>query len=92
MFDLSAVGAVGFAAELVARETSTGSNFESVDNFRAKLIVTDAVGTSVINLIAPFDADGNGLLNGSPTPYDPLLDEFNLKREALATTDRKSVV
>ncbi len=86
VFDLSAVGAVGFAAELVARETSTGSNFESVDNFRAKLIVTDAVGTSVINLIAPFDADGNGLLNGSPTPYDPLLDEFNLKREALATT------
>ena len=86
VFDLSAVGAVGFAAELVARETSTGSNFEAVDNFRAKLILTDSSGTSEINLIAPFDADGNGLLNGSPTPYDPLLDEFNLKRESLATT------
>lgn len=86
VFDLSAVGAVGFAAELVARETSTGSNFESVDNFRARLVVTDAAGASEISLIAPFDADGNGLLNGSPTPYDPLRDEFNLKREPVSTT------
>lgn len=88
VFDLSSIGAVGFSMELVARETSnTTSNFEADDQFRAKLIVTDAAGTSEINLIAPYDTDANGVLNGSSdTPYDVNLDEFNLKREATTVT------
>ena len=83
VFDLTNTGAVGFAMELVARETSTTSNFEIADAFRAKLIVTDAAGTVEVNLIAPFDTDANGMLNGA-TPYDPAADEFNIKREAIA--------
>lgn len=84
VFDLTSTGALGFFMELVARDTSTTSNFEDPDAFRAKLIVTDAAGTSEVNLIAPFDTDGNGMLNGSPTPYDAAADEFNIKREAVA--------
>lgn len=86
VFDLTAVGAVGFSMELVARETSGTSNFEAVDAFRAKLIVTDAAGTSEVNLVAPFDTDANGMINGSGATYDPLTDEFNLKRDAVGVS------
>ncbi len=86
VFDLTSAGPVGFVAELVARDTSATSNFEDVDAFRAKLIVTTTGGTSEINLIAPFDTNANGMLNGSPAPYDAAADEFNLKREAITVS------
>ena len=85
VFDLSSVGSVGFVMELVARETSAASNFESVDAFRAKLIITAAAGVSEVMLSAPFDLDSNGMINGGGTPYDPLVDEFNLRHDPVAT-------
>jgi hypothetical protein len=84
VLDLTNVGAADFSMDLVAREVTTDfSNFEDRDAFSAKLIVSDAAGMWEINLVAPFDTDGNGILTGSPEPYDAAADEFNLRREAL---------
>ena len=86
VLDLTAVGAVGFSAEFIASETSTTSNYEEGDAFRARLILTGAGVPTTIDLIAAFDTDADGMLSGSPAPYDPALDEFNPSRELTDAT------
>ncbi len=73
VIDLSGVGAVNFSAVLRAAETSTASNFERADRFKAELIID---GGTPINLISAYDT-GNGLpatgagggANGAPDGY-----------------------
>jgi len=73
VLDLSTVGEVRFTAKLVANDTSTGSNFDTPDKFRAELIVDGGLPTeSIINLVTPYDTGagapsttGTGL-NGAP--------------------------
>jgi hypothetical protein len=90
IIDLSTLGAVSFSARFQARETSTGSNFEDTDKFKAELIID---GATVINLISQWDL-GNGSfgslgLNGPPDGYlngykgqgaanDAVLADYNL--------------
>ncbi|CAN5385994.1 hypothetical protein BH23VER1_BH23VER1_10910 [soil metagenome] len=57
--DLTALNEVYFSARLRAVETSTSTNFETVDRFKAELIYEVAGTPTTINLIAPFDT-GNG--------------------------------
>ena len=98
--DLTSVGAVSFTAETVARETSTGSNFESTDRFKAELIID---GTAIPVIPSTIDVgDGalspavngppNGFINGyTGTPdeadYNTNVDrdEFNTGREVADT-------
>lgn len=86
VLDLTAVGAVGFSAEFIARETSATSNFEEDDAFRARLILTGAGVPTTIDLIAPFDSGADGMLSGSPAAYDPAADEFNRSQEPTETS------
>ena len=65
LVDLSAVaGPVQFRMNLTPSETSTGSNFEVGDTVLVELVLNDGVTEQRINLIQPFDSDGNGVLNG----------------------------
>ncbi len=75
VLDLTATGTVWFSAVLRARETSTGTNFETTDRFKAELIIDGGTGgEQIINLIAPYDTgDGataiGGAANGAPNGY-----------------------
>jgi hypothetical protein len=81
VLNLSSTGAVGFAADLIARETSAGTNFEAQDAFRARLVLTGAGVPAEIDLISHLDTSADGMLNGTDSaPYDPALDEFNTLR------------
>ena len=86
VLDLSSVGAVGFSAEFIARETSSSSNFEDEDGFRARLLLTGAGVPATVDLTAAFDRNSDGMLSGSAAPYDPAQDEFNLSLEATEVT------
>ena len=73
ILDLSSVGAVSFTANLRIRDTSTGSNLEFGDRFKAELLID---GTTVVPLItAAMDAgDGDSAIvdpgvNGPPNGY-----------------------
>jgi len=71
--DLTGVsGDVKFSAELEVRDTSSG--LEAGDNFLAELVLSDGVNTVTVNVIAPYDTDGSGRLNGGADAAD---DEFN---------------
>lgn len=71
--DLTARGTVYFSAVFRALETSTGSNFETTDRFKAELIID---GTTTVNLVSTYDT-GNGATavlptggpNGAPDGY-----------------------
>jgi hypothetical protein len=58
--NLSTVGDVAFSAKMTASDTSTGSNFETVDKFKAELIYNVGGIPTTINLIDPYDV-GDGL-------------------------------
>jgi hypothetical protein len=76
VLDLLAIGAVNFTANLLAKETSAGSNFEDVDKFKAELLIDGGlVPANVINLISSYDK-GNGTIAGIGT-LDGLMNGFN---------------
>jgi len=64
-------GEVRFTANL--HVVDLGSGFEADDTFKAELIL-DGNTASPVNLITPYDADGNGVMNGGDTAAN---DEFN---------------
>ncbi|YCM42058.1 hypothetical protein V2O64_12170 [Verrucomicrobiaceae bacterium 227] len=64
--DLSAQGEVYFSARLQALDTSTGSNFETGDRFKAELIYTVGGVATTVNLISPWDV-GNGAASTTGT-------------------------
>lgn len=79
ILDLTATGEIHFSCVFRARETSTGTNFESSDRFKAELVIDGGTpGEQTINLVAAQDTgDGssstvapgtngpaNGYLNG----------------------------
>ncbi len=53
--DLTAVGQVFFTGLFRAFETSTGSNFETTDKFKAELVYNVGGNPTTVNLIDPFD-------------------------------------
>jgi hypothetical protein len=72
VIDLTGVsGEVRFTANLHVVDIGTG--FESDDTFKAELIL-DGNTASPVNLIAPYDADSSGVMNGGETAAE---DEFN---------------
>jgi len=75
--DLTTRGEVYFSARLRALDTSTGSNFETTDRFKAELIYTAGGVATTLNLISPWDV-GNGAaattgttggVNGAPDGF-----------------------
>jgi hypothetical protein len=80
--DLTAQGEIFFSARLQVLDTSTGSNFEATDRFKAELIYTVGGIATTINLITPWDVgDGapsttgtTGGVNGAP---DGFLNGYN---------------
>jgi len=76
VLDLSAVGAVRVTAKLLASDTSTGSNFDQPDKFKAELIIDGGLPTeSVVNLVSSYDT-GDGatavpFAEGQPLPNGP---------------------
>jgi hypothetical protein len=70
-------------ALLTVTDTSTGSNFETEDQFRAVLEWFDGVTTHSVLLTQPYDRDANGFMTGysgtTAEPYDSFRerDEFN---------------
>ena len=73
ILDLSSVGAVSFTAQLVARENSTGSNFETGDKFKAELIIDGAAPVSVLGSLDSGDGAPSAGPNG---PADGYLNGF----------------
>ena len=73
--NLTGIAAVVFTAKFHATDTSTGSNFEAVDKFKAELTYQIAGVPTTINLFAPWDTgDGSPAttgtgLNGLPDGY-----------------------
>jgi hypothetical protein len=57
-------GAIQFRMDLVAADTSAGSNFEAADTVLAELVLHNGVSEQRINLISNFDSNGDGVLNG----------------------------
>jgi hypothetical protein len=55
---------VAFHMDLTLADTSATTNFEAGDTVLAELILNDGSGERRINLIAPYDLNGNGVLNG----------------------------
>ena len=79
--DLSTVGEVFFSARLRTTETSTSSNFEPGDRFRAQLIYTIDGSTAAVNLISSLDignggASTTGTLNGANGPANGFLNGY----------------
>ena len=77
VINLSGTGTVYFTANLNAAETSTGSNFETTDRFKAELVIDGGTATEqIINLVSTYDT-GNGAPavgaaggpNGPPNGY-----------------------
>ncbi len=75
VIDLSTVGAVNFTAKFRAHEVSVGSNFETLDRFKAELVYTVGGTPTTVNLISTWDTGagapsttGTGL-NGAPDGY-----------------------
>lgn len=75
--DLTTVGEIYFSARLQALDTSTGSNFEATDRFKAELVYTVGATATTLNLITPWDI-GNGApsttgttggVNGAPDGF-----------------------
>ncbi len=61
----STSGAVQFSMSLRAFENSSAGNFEATDSLKAELVLRDAGGAATtLNLVTPFDTDGNGFING----------------------------
>jgi hypothetical protein len=70
--DLAGVsGEVRFIANLRVIDQSSG--FEATDSFKAELII-DGNAANPVNLIAPHDTNGDGILTGGAAAAD---DEFN---------------
>ncbi len=60
VLNLSGTGTVHFSALLRARETSTGTNFETTDRFKAELLIDGGlVPANVIKLVSAWDS-GDG--------------------------------
>lgn len=55
---------VAFHMDLTLSDTSTITNFEAGDTVLAELVLNDGTGERRINLISPYDLNGNGVLNG----------------------------
>jgi hypothetical protein len=73
--DLTGVtGEVQFTANLHVVDIGTG--FETDDTFKAELIL-DGNTANRVNLIAPYDSDSSGVLNGGDTAAE---DEFNANK------------
>ncbi|MBP7948950.1 MAG: hypothetical protein KA004_04785 [Verrucomicrobiales bacterium] len=75
LIDLTTVGTVYFSAKFRVTESSTGTNMEAVDKFKAELIYDIAGVPTVVNLITPYDVgDGSpsttGTLGGVNGPPD----------------------
>jgi len=78
VLDLSDSGEVFFSGILTANETSTSSNFETIDRFKAELIYNLDGEPTTINLISPFDTgDGTSALTGVNGPPDGFLNGYN---------------
>lgn len=79
-----ASGPVTFTMTFTASEDSGVSNFETLDRFRAELILDDGGPGAIMDLTAALDTDGSGYVNGCDDlpdfPYDPFADEFNSAR------------
>jgi len=68
VINLSAIGSVDFSATFRARETSTGSNFETLDRFKAELVIDGGTpGEQIVNLVSAWDT-GDGASNVPPAP------------------------
>lgn len=73
--NLTNVGEVAFSANLLVEDTSTGTNFETVDRFKAELVYSVAGVPTTINLISQWDiGDGASAVtgtgaNGPPNGY-----------------------
>jgi hypothetical protein len=74
ILNLTAISEVQFSANLQAVDTSAG--FEADDSFVAQLIID---GTTTVNLIANYDTNGNGTMEGGTGAAD---DEFNAAKVA----------
>lgn len=57
-------GPVQFRMDLVAADTSAGSNFEAADTVLAELVLNNGVSEQRLNLTSSFDSNGDGVLNG----------------------------
>jgi hypothetical protein len=71
VLDISTVGDVHFSAKFRAHETSTGSNFEVTDKFKAELII-DGVPVSLVSAFDVGDGAGSTVgtgANGTPDTY-----------------------
>ena len=68
VINLSSVGQVRFSANLIARDTSLGSNFETPDRFKAELII-DGVAQSLIRPAWDKGNGQNGPVNGPADGY-----------------------
>ena len=83
LLDLSAyAGNVAFTAQFIARDSSTGSNFETADTFVAELLLDEGLGTQqTINLITPFDTSSpNGVLGKMNGYQSTGLADYNLNK------------
>ncbi len=70
--DLTSVGAVGFSAKFRIHETSTGSNLEVGDRFKAELIYTVGGTPITVNLVSQWDTGAGGASTAAPgTPGAP---------------------
>lgn len=57
-------GPVLFRMDVNLSDTSTTTNFEIGDTLLAELVLNDGSSEQRVNLISPFDTNGNGVLNG----------------------------
>lgn len=73
VIDLSAVGAVDFAAVLRAHETSATSNFETTDRFKAELVIDGGTASEqIVNLVTAWDTgDGAPAVGAAGGPNGP---------------------
>ena len=62
---LSGAGLKKFSLEFTYYDTSTGSNYDADDSVSANLLVATPSGTKTIELLGPWDRNGNGVINGA---------------------------
>jgi hypothetical protein len=79
--DLTAQDEVFFSALFRASDTSTGSNFETGDRFRAELFYTVSGETTTVNLVSQYDrgnggASTTGTLTGADGPANGFINGY----------------
>ena len=81
MLDLTGQNEVFFSALFRAFDTSTGSNFETADQFKAELVYTIAGEATTVNLVTPYDtgsggASTTGTLEGANGPANGFINGY----------------